>query len=273
MLDFQPAVASLLPAVFNLILITFRVVLTGFRQQARLQTEIIALRHQLTVLQRTPYPKRLLLNRTDRCFWVWLSRFWSGWRSALIIVKPEAVIGWHRRGFQWYWTWKIRHGRPGRPKVPRETRELIRTMSRENVIWGVPRIRSELLKLGIRISEASVAKCMVRHHKPPSQTGKTFLQNHVSQLGSIDFFTVHTIWFEVLLVFGVLAHDRRRVLHFNEFREPVEVLNESRLHLSLDRDSPNSRPVQSLGKVIAIPEVGSLHHRYKRRGCVIRSGV
>ena len=61
-------------------LITFRVVLTGFRQQARLQTEIIALRHQLTVLQRTPYPKRLLLNRTDRCFWVWLSRFWSGWR-------------------------------------------------------------------------------------------------------------------------------------------------------------------------------------------------
>ncbi len=144
--------------------------LTGFRQQARLQTEIIALRHQLTVLQRTPYPKRLLLNRTDRCFWVWLSRFWSGWRSALIIVKPETVIGWHRRGFQWYWTWKIRHGRPGRPKVPRETRELIRTMSRENVIWGAPRIRSELLKLGIKISEASVAKYMVRHHKPPSQT-------------------------------------------------------------------------------------------------------
>ena len=113
---------------------------------------------------------------------------------------------------------------------------------------------------------------MVRHHKPPSQTGKTFLQNHVSQLGSIDFFTVHTIWFEVLLVFVVLAHDRRCVLHFNEFREPVEVLNESRLHLSLDRDSLHSRPEQSLGKVIAIPEVGSIHHRYKRRGCVIGSG-
>jgi putative transposase len=340
--------------VFNLILITFRVVLTGFRQQAKLQTEIIALRHQLTVLQRTPYPKRLLLNRTDRCFWVWLSRFWSGWRSALIIVKPETVIGWHRRGFQWYWTWKIRHGRPGRPKVPRETRELIRTMSRENVIWGAPRIRSELLKLGITISEASVAKYMVRHHKPPSQTWRTFLHNHISQLGSIDFFTVHTIWFEVLFVFVVLAHDRRRVLHFNvtahptaawtaqqiveafpfdsapkyllrdrdriygdEFRKQVEVLgikevlsaprspwqrayieriigsirrecldhviifdeaslrrtlrlyfryyHESRLHLSLDRDSPNSRPVQSLGKVIAIPEVGGLHHRYERR--------
>src|SRR5262249_53845125 len=193
-------------------LMMFRVVLTGFRQQARLQTEIIALRHQLTVLQRTPYPKRLLLNRTDRCFWVWLSRFWSGWRSALIIVKPETVIGWHRRGFQWYWTWKIRHGRPGRPKVPRETRELIRTMSRENVIWGAPRICSELLKLGIQISEASVAKYMVRHHKPPSQTWRTFLQNHISQLGSIDFFTVHTIWVQVLFVFVVLAHNRREAL-------------------------------------------------------------
>src|SRR5262245_173979 len=128
----------------------FRSLLTSFRHQARLQAEIIALRHQLTVLQRTPYPKRLLLNQTDRWFWVWLSRLWSGWRSALIIVKPETVIGWHRRGFQWYWTWKVRHGRPGRPKVSKETRELIRTMSRENVIWGAPRIRSELLKLRYR---------------------------------------------------------------------------------------------------------------------------
>lgn len=159
--------------MFNLILITFRVVLTGFRQQARLQTEIIALRHQLTVLQRTPYPKRLLLNRTDRCFWVWLSRFWSGWRSALIIVKPETVIGWHRRGFLWYWTWKIRHGRPGRPKVPRETRELIRTMSRENVIWGAPRIRSELLKLGLKDFRGLRSEI----HGPSSETSISNVEN------------------------------------------------------------------------------------------------
>jgi len=140
-----------------------RSLLTGFRHQATLQAEIIALRHQLTVLQRTPYPKRLLLNRTDRWFWVWLSRLWSRWRSALIIVKPETVIGWHRQGFQSYWTWKIGHGRRGRPRVSKETRDLIRTMSRENVVWGAPRIRSELLKLGIQISQASVAKYMVRH--------------------------------------------------------------------------------------------------------------
>jgi len=165
-----------------------------------MQAEIIALRHQLIVLQRTQKPKRLILGRSDRCLWVWLSHLWSRWRSALIIVKPETVIGWHRQGFQWYWTWKIRHGRSGRPLVSRETRDLVRTISRNNPLWGAPRIHGELLKLGIKISQASVAKYMVRHTKPPSQTWRTFLANHVSQLVSIDFFTVHTLWFEILSV-------------------------------------------------------------------------
>jgi putative transposase len=145
-----------------------------------------------------------------------LSQFWSGWRSALLIVKPETVIGWHRQGFRWYWTWKIRHGRPGRPCIPKDTRHLIRTMSRENPLWGAPRIHGELMKLGIKISEASVAKYMVRNPKPPSQTWRTFLDNHVSQLASVDFFTVHTLLFEILFVFIVLRHDRRRVVHFNQ---------------------------------------------------------
>src|SRR5690242_21916791 len=109
--------------------------LTGLRGQAAMQAEIIALRHQLTVMQRTQKPKRLLLNRGDRRLWAWLSRVWSGWRSALIIVKPETVIGWHRQGFRWYWTWKSRHGRSGRPQVPKEVRDLIRTMSRENPLY------------------------------------------------------------------------------------------------------------------------------------------
>jgi putative transposase len=139
-------------------------------------------------------------------------------------VKPATVIDWHRCGFRWYWTWKIRHvrhGRPGRPQIPKQTRDLIRTMSRMNIGWGAPRIHSELLKLGIRVSEATVAKYMVRHAKPPSQTWRTFLTNHVSQLASIDFFTVPTIWFEVLFVFIVLAHDRRRILHFNVTAHPT----------------------------------------------------
>src|SRR6266704_1828203 len=190
-----------------------------FRTQSDNQLEILALRHQIGVLQRkTPKPK---LKPADRRLWVWLSQCWPRWRSALVMVKPATVIGWHRRGFRWYWTWRVRHGHAGRPSVPKETRELIRILSRNNSTWGAPRIHSELLKLGIQISEASVAKYMVRHRKPPSQSWKTFLHNHVSQLVSIDFFSVHTIWFEVLFVFVVLAHDRRRVLHFNVTAHPT----------------------------------------------------
>jgi putative transposase len=110
--------------------------LTGLRGQAALQAENIALRHQLTVLLRTQEPKRPVLKAADRCLWVWLSTLWSAWRSALRIVKPETIIGWHRQGFRWYWTWKVRHGKVGRPLVPKQIRDLIRTMSRDNPIWG-----------------------------------------------------------------------------------------------------------------------------------------
>jgi transposase InsO family protein len=264
------------------------------------------------------------------------------------------VIAWHRQGFRWYWTWKIRRGQSGRPSISRETRDLIGNMGRDNPIWGAPRIHGELSKLAIDVSESSVAKYMVRHRKPPSQTWRTFLANHVSQMASVDFFTVPTISLHVLYVFIVLAYDRRRILHFNvtvhptavwtaqqiveafpfdsapryllldndriygcEFRRQLEVmgipdirtslrspwqnafvervigsirrewldhvivLNEeslrhtlrsyigyyhaSRLHLSLEKDSPTPRSVQSLGSVIAIPQVGGLHHRYERR--------
>ena len=195
--------------------------LTGPRSHAAAQTEILALRQQLIVLKRTQGNKRLALRKADRWFWVCLSRLWSDWRLALIIVKPETVLSWHRMGVRWYWTWKIRHGRTGRPSVAKETRDLIRTMSRMNVLWGAPRIHGELLKLGIDVSQATVAKYMARHRKPPSQTWRTFLSNHVSQMVSIDFFTVPTISFGILYVFIVLAHDRRRILHFNVTAHPT----------------------------------------------------
>ena len=101
------------------------------------------------------------------------------WRSALVIVKPETAIAWHRRGFRLFWTWKTRHGRVGRPTVPRNVRDLIHRLSRENPLWGAPRIYGELLKLGIEIGETSVSRYMVRYRKPPSQTWRTFLENHV----------------------------------------------------------------------------------------------
>ena len=132
-----------------------------------------------------------------------MSRIWRDWRSTLAIVRPQTVVAWHRMGFRLFWAWKVRHGRPGRPAIARETRDLIRRMSRETPTWGAPRIHGELLKLGIDIGESSVTKYMLRCHKPPSQTWHTFLDNHLSQLVSIDFFTVPTIRFRVLYVFLV----------------------------------------------------------------------
>ena len=340
-------------------LISLKTLLTNlssiFHSRAALQLENLALRHQIGVLQRSSR-KRPKLTLVDRLLWVWLSRIWSGWRPALAIVRPETVVAWHRKGFRLLWTWKVRHGQLGRPVISREVRDLIRKMCRENPCWGAPRIHGELLKLGIDIGESSVSKYMVRNRKPPSQTWRTFLENYAQQLVSIDFFTVPTIRFQVLYVFLVLAHDRRRILHFNvtahptaewtgqqlreafpfdqlprymlrdrdkifgdDFREQVRdkgicevlsaprspwqrayvervigsirrecldhviVFNEhslrrtlnsyfdyyhrSRTHLSLGKDSPEPRAIQppEMGSVVALPQVGGLHHPYEPR--------
>jgi hypothetical protein len=186
---------------------------SGFRNRTAMQLEILALRHQIGVLQRAaPRPR---LGQADRVFWVWLSRLWSNWQSALAIVKPQTVIGWHRRGFRLYWHWKSRPGKPGRPHLSAEVRDLIRTMSAANPLWGAPRIHGELLKLGLDVSQATVARYMVRHRRPPSQTWRTFLKNHVPQMASMDFLVVPTVTFRLLYVLVILSHDRRRVVHFN----------------------------------------------------------
>lgn len=191
-----------------------------FRTRAGLQIEILALRHQLAVRQRQTN-KRASLRTADRLLWVMLSRLWGQWRSALVIVKPETVIAWQRKGFRLYWRWKSRAGKSGRPCISREIRELIRKMSSANPLWGAPRIHGELLKLGIEISQATVAKYMVRQRKPPSQTWRTFLENHVRQLVSIDFLVVPTVSFRILYVFIVVAHHRRHAIHFNVTAHPT----------------------------------------------------
>src|SRR3954463_10058400 len=191
-----------------------------FKTSAQLRLENLALRQQLTVLRRSA-PKRLKLTRADRIFWVWLRRVWGDWKSVLMIVKAETVIAWHRKGFRLFWSWRIRRGKRGRPKVPQEIRDLIRMLSRNNPRWGAPRIHGELLKLGIEITEPTVAKYMVRVRKPPSQTWRTFLENHVKTMVSVDFFTVPTIRFKILYVFLVLAHERRRIVHFAVTAHPT----------------------------------------------------
>ena len=194
--------------------------LSTVRTRASLQLEILALRHQLGVLQRAKRG-RIPLRATDRLLWVALKRLWPEWRKALVLVKPDTVIRWHRHGFRLHRKWKSRRGLIGRPGTPKEIRTLIREMSSSNVLWGAPRLHGELLKLGIEVSQATVAKYMVKHRKPPSQTWRTFLENHVKQLVSVDFFVVPTVSFRVLYVFLVLAHERRRVVHFNVTDHPT----------------------------------------------------
>jgi transposase InsO family protein len=337
--------------VFQAIFLFLRAFLMG---RAAAAVENLALRQQVAVYKQSV--KRPKLRPRDRFFWVLLSRLWANWRSALAIVQPETVIKWHRQGFKLYWRWKSRSGKPGRPCIERALRDLIRRMSRENPLWGAPRILSELLLLGYHVAEGTVAKYMVRIRKPPSQLWRTFLGNHVPDIVACDFFTVPTVTFRVLYVFIVLRHDRRRVVHFNVTSHPyaewaaqqivdafpyeeaprfllrdrddiygkyfqkrvtdmgieevliaprspwqnpycerligsirrevldhVIVLNEahlhrilseylqyyhkSRPHLSLDRNSPTPRCAEppSQGEVVAIPQVGGLHHRYTRR--------
>ena len=207
------------------------------RSRAALQLENLALRHQIGVLQRSARRRPKLTSR-DRLLWMCLSRLWSDWRSALAIVQPETVLAWHRAGFRLFWTWKVRRGQPGRPVISREVRDLIRKMCRENPGWGAPRIHGELLKLGIDIGESSVSKYMVRCRKPPSQTWRTFLENHAQQMVSIDFFTVPTLRFQVLYVFLVMAHDRRRILHFNVTAHPTAEWTGQQLREAFPFDQP-----------------------------------
>jgi hypothetical protein len=157
----------------------------------------------LNVLQRSQ-PRRLQLARADRWLWVVLSRVLTGWRTALVIVKPETVIAWHRRGFRLWWTWKSRR-RIGRPTVPADIRALIRTMAQANPRWGAPRIHGELLKLGIDVCQTTVAKYLVRRRQPPSQTWRTFIRNHVGQIVAADFFVVPTATYRLLFVLVLLA--------------------------------------------------------------------
>ena len=334
--------------ILRVILLLFRAL---FRDRSQLALENLALRQQLAILRhKAPRPKLL---RTDRAFWVSLARVWDQWRSALILVRPETVLRWHRRGFQYFWRWNSR----GRPCVSPDLIRLIRRMSQENPLWGAPRICSELLLLGYEIAEATVAKYMTgRGRRPPSQTWRTFLRNHLRTTVACDFFVVPTATFRLLFCFVILSHDRRHILHFNVTAHPtsawtahqlreafpgdgtepryllrdrdgaygdafrrvvratgireiltapqspwqnpyaervigsirrecldhliilsehhlrrilkeyVHYYNQSRPHLALDRNAPILRDVEppSQGSIVALPEVGGLHHRYTR---------
>jgi putative transposase len=188
----------------------------GHRQLA---LENLALRQQLAVYKRTVTRPRLC--RTDRLFWVGLARVWAGWRQALVIVTPDTVLRWQRRRFRDYWTRLSARPTGGRPPVNAEIKALVSRMAAANPLWGAPRIHGELLKLGIDVAERTVSRLLPKRRSPPSQTWRTFLTNHVRDLVSIDFFTVPTARLGVLFVLVVLAHHRRRVVHFNVTEHPT----------------------------------------------------
>jgi putative transposase len=321
------------------------------RGRAALELEVIALRHQLAVLRRQ-HPGRVRFFSVERLMWAWLYSIWPRCADIMMLVKPATVVQWHRQGFKLYWRWR---SRSGRPSVNRQIRDLIRQMSKANPLWGAPRIHGELLKLGIEISQATVAKYMPKRSGSSSPTWRTFLRNEAMGIAAIDMFVVPSATFRLLFVVLILVHNRREVVHFNVTGNPtsawlsrqvteafpwdtaprfllrdrdgsygaafdarvaameiaevktaphspwqngyvervigsirrecldyvivfnarhlrrvlklyLEYYNRTRTHLSLEKDCPNTRMVQppERGNVIALPQVGGLHHRYER---------
>jgi hypothetical protein len=233
-----------------------------FRSRAVLELEIVALRHQLNVLRRQ-CPGGPRLSPIDRLLWVWLYRLWPRCLEAMVLVKPATVIHWHRQGFRLYWRWR---SRSGRPSVDREGRKLVREMSSANPLWGAPRIHGELLKLGIEISQATVAKYMMRRRGAPSPTWRSFLLNQAQGIAAIDMFVVAAASFRLLYVMIILAHDRRKIVRFDVTLHPTagwlsrqvtEVFpwDTAPRYLLRDRDASYGRYFRSRVKAMGITEV------------------
>ena len=196
-----------------------RIISDLFRSRAALEAELLVLRHQINVLRRA-CPKKHFFVSIDRLILAGVCRLFPAVYDALAIVRPDTVIRWHRKGFRLYWRWKSRH-RCGRPIVPLEARNLIRQMSIENPLWGAPRIHGELLKLGIDVSQTSVAKYMARGRAPPSQGWKTFLRNHADGIAAMDLFVVPTFSFRLLYGLLIMGHGRRQILWFGVTEHPT----------------------------------------------------
>jgi transposase InsO family protein len=182
------------------------------------------------------------------------------------IVQPATVVGWHRRLFACHWRWRSTRPRIGRPTVAPDIRDLIRRMNRANPFWGAPRIHGELRKLGLDVSQTTVAKYLGRRPAAPSPTWRTFLSTHASQLASIDFFTVPTATFRVLFVLLILSHDRRRVVYLNVTDHPTAASTRQQIreafpddtapaYLLRDRDSAYGADFGRLLNDVGIEEI------------------
>ena len=212
------------------------VAVASTRGRAELLLENLVLRRQLAVLRRrVPRPRLRLL---DRLFWVALSRLWPPWRDALHLVTPATVIAWHRAGFRLFWGWRTKGG--GRPTISPELQALVRRLATDNPSWGAPRIHGELLKLGFRVAQSTVAAWMPsrpRPRKPPSQKWRAFLKNHLSKAAAMDFFVIPTATFQLLYGLVVLEHGRRRIRHVAITAHPTAEWTSQQLREAFPYDS------------------------------------
>jgi hypothetical protein len=190
-----------------------------FKSRTRLEAENLFLRHQLTIALRQA-PSRLRLRGSDRALLIGITRLWPSLLGMTQLVQPETILRWHRAGFKGFWRWKSRN-RAGRPQINRGLRDLIQRMSKENPQWGASRIHGELLMLGFEVAQSTVSKYMVRDGTPPSQSWKTFLQNHAEAIAAIDLCVVPTLTFDRLFAFLVLGRGRRQLLWVEVTRHPT----------------------------------------------------
>ncbi len=222
-------------ALFNLTWALLRCSLAFFRNHNEQVLVELALRQQLaTYAQKQSKPKIIPL---DRAFWVALFRFWPRWKDALVIVKPDTVVRWHRKGFRLYWRWLSKRG-PGRPQISKEVRALIRRFALENG-WGARKVHAELGKIGITVSLATVSRYLPRKapDKKKQQSWVTFLRNHKDGIVAMDFFVVPTVRFRLLYVWFVIDHRRRRIIHFNVTTHPTALWVVQQLRESFPGDS------------------------------------
>lgn len=322
-----------------------------FKSQQRLAAENIVLGHQVSVLRRK-HPGRVRVSRLDRIFLSWLSRLYPSVIDAIVIVKPDTVLRWHRYGFRALWRWKSPN-LGGRLAIDKELRHLIKALARENPLWGAPRIHGELLKLGFDVSQSTISKYLSRVYRPSGQSWKTFMRSHKDAIAAVDLFVVPTVGFKLLYGIAILHLNRRELVWTNAtyhptaewianqvsqafpwetapqylvrdrdasygkvfkrrlsvmgirdrptaYRSPwqngyvervigsirrecldhkiifgeahlrrtlknyVQYYNRTRTHLSLEKDSPSSRPIERQGAIVKSPHLGGLHHEYRR---------
>ena len=211
-----------------------------FRGRSSQAVVELALRQQLAIYaHRNPRPR---LSPFDRVFWVALSRFWSDWKTVLVVVRPETVVRWHRAGFRLYWRW-VSTSNPQRPRVDPELRALIRRMARENG-GRARRIHAELEKLGFEVSISTVARYLAPTSPRDGERKqwRTFLRKHRDAIAAMDFLAVPSARFKLLYIGFAIDHARREVLHFNVTANPTPAWVIQQLRDSISQLGVESKP-------------------------------